>query len=481
MSLPNLLSTNFSHLQEHDEQLLRLGMLAEKYFAEDPNTSLLKLRQFAELLAQMVASRLGLFVPEESQYELLRRLQDQGILPREIAQLFSEVRRSGNSANHALTDDHRIALANLKIAWQLGLWFHRTFKNSAFKSGPFIPPTAPKDEGEELRTELARLAEALEAYQLTHEDTVQRLVRMEATLKTTQEEQLFWEQMAAEAEKAKANLEQRLAAQQVVAASQPKNLLKSYIKAANQAAESVQLDEASTRKLIDEQLRQAGWEVDSTALSYGKGARPEKGKNRAIAEWPTSSGPADYVFFVGLMPVATIEAKRQNANVSGALQQAKRYSRDFRLDAEHQSPGGAWGEYKIPFAFSANGRPYLRQLETHSGIWFCDVRRAENLSYALDGWYTPEGLISLLKRDVVVAHQSLSMQGFDYTLQLRPYQQDAIRAIEAGIEENRRELLVAMATGTGKTKTCIALIYRLLKAQRFRRVLFLGNRPREVR
>jgi type I restriction enzyme R subunit len=43
--------TNFRHLQKHDEQLLRLGLLAEKYFADDPNTCLLKLRQLAELLA----------------------------------------------------------------------------------------------------------------------------------------------------------------------------------------------------------------------------------------------------------------------------------------------------------------------------------------------------------------------------------------------------------------------------------------------
>lgn len=342
MPLPSPLPTNFSHLQEHDEQLLRLGMLAEKYFADDPNTSLLKLRQFAELLAQMVASRVGLFVPEESQFELLRRLQDQSILPREVAQLFDEIRRSGNSANHALTDDYRTALANLKIAWQLGLWFHRTFKNPTFKSGPFKPPVAPKDESAELRTELARLAQALEDYQSTHEDTVQRLTQMEATLKTTQEEQLFWEQMAAEAEQAKAQLEQRLAEQQTVAASQPRKSLKNYIQAANQAAESVQLDEASTRELIDEQLEQAGWEADSVTLNYRKGTRPEKGKNWAIAKWPTSSGPLDYVLFVGLMPIVTVEAKRQNANVSGALQQAKRYSRDFRLEAEHQSPRGGW-------------------------------------------------------------------------------------------------------------------------------------------
>ncbi len=102
MSLPPVLPpTNFAHLQEYNEQLLRLGMLAEKYFAEDPNTCLLKLRQLAELLAQMVAAQVGLFVAaDEAQYELLRRLQDQGILPREIAQLFGGIRRSGNSANH---------------------------------------------------------------------------------------------------------------------------------------------------------------------------------------------------------------------------------------------------------------------------------------------------------------------------------------------------------------------------------------------
>lgn len=139
--------TNFAHLEAHDEQLVRLGMLAERYFADDPNTALLKLRQLAELLAQLVATRVGLYTSrEEAQYDLLRRLQDQSILPREIAQLFGEIRRAGNAANHAIVGDHRTALAVLKITWQLGIWFHRTFANAGFKSGPFIPPTAPKVE-----------------------------------------------------------------------------------------------------------------------------------------------------------------------------------------------------------------------------------------------------------------------------------------------------------------------------------------------
>jgi type I restriction enzyme, R subunit len=133
-------------------------MLAERYFPDDPNTSLLKLRQLAELLAQHVAANVGEYESTgEPQYDLIRRLQDQGILPREIAQLFGEVRRAGNAASRALSGDHRTALMILKITWQLGVWFHRTFKDAAFKSGPCIPPKAPRDESEDLRAELDRL------------------------------------------------------------------------------------------------------------------------------------------------------------------------------------------------------------------------------------------------------------------------------------------------------------------------------------
>jgi type I restriction enzyme R subunit len=136
------------------------------------------------------------------------------------------------------------------------------------------------------------------------------------------------------------------------------------------------------------------------------------------------------------------------------------------------SPAGP----QVPFAFSSNGRPFLRQLATKSGVWFCDLRRPDNLSQPLDGWYTPEGLAALLKRDEAKAHEKLAKEGFDYGFALRPYQQAAIRAAETAIQTGRRELLLAMATGTGKTKTCIALIYRLLKTERFRRILFLVDR-----
>ena len=147
MAASSPLSTNFGHLEEHDPLLVQLGMLAEKYFTDDPNTCILKLRQLGESLAQHVASRVGVLgSAEESQFDLIRRLQDEGIIPREVAGLLHEIRRAGNAASHAVSGDHGTALSSLKIAWQLGLWYHRTFKNPQFKSGPFIPPSAPKEE-----------------------------------------------------------------------------------------------------------------------------------------------------------------------------------------------------------------------------------------------------------------------------------------------------------------------------------------------
>ena len=60
--------TNYGHLEQHDAQLVRLGLLAERYFPDDPNTSILKLRQLTEVLAQLVAAKVGLYTsPEEAE------------------------------------------------------------------------------------------------------------------------------------------------------------------------------------------------------------------------------------------------------------------------------------------------------------------------------------------------------------------------------------------------------------------------------
>lgn len=474
------IQSNFDVLRSYEEQLWRLGALAERYFAEDPNTCLLKLRQFSELLAQSLAARTGLYTnPEETQYELIRRLQGEGVLPKEVKQVFDQIRITGNAANHALRGDHAAALSTLKLCWQLCLWFHRTFKDANFRSGPFVPPQPPADETADLRAELAQLRQAVSNFQSQQEQVSNELQSAKTQLSSISEERGIWEQLATEADRDKARLTEQLAALQSAAQVAPAIQFKSFLQSAAAAATLVQLDEAETRRIIDEQLRQAGWEADTQTLRYGKGIRPQRGRNLAIAEWPCDGYSADYVLFQGLTPMAVVEAKRKNVDVSGALQQAKRYSRTFSASAEtllHERNWGDQTEYRIPFVFSANGRSYLRQLATKSGIWFCDLRHPENRSQALDGWYSPEGLKNLLGADEVKAHQQLANTEFNFGFPLRPYQQKAIRETEARIGQGQREILLAMATGTGKTKTCIALIYRLLKAQRFRRILFLVDR-----
>ena len=93
------------------------------------------------------------------------------------------------------------------------------------------------------------------------------------------------------------------------------------------------MNENETRKnLIDEQLNLAGWKADTQNLNYKLGTRPTLGENIAIAEYPTSSGPADYILFCGLDAIATVEAKKDSKDVPGDLIQAKRYSKDFHCN-----------------------------------------------------------------------------------------------------------------------------------------------------
>lgn len=465
-------SPNFEFLKIHASQLVRLGSLAERYFADDPNTCLIKLRQFGEVLAQLTAAKVGLYIePEEKQIELLRRLRDRGILKGETERLFHELRKAGNDATHGLVSNQRTALSGLKYARALGVWFHRVFsRDRNFDPGPFIPPPDPAVETQALKAELERLRQEVYA-SLSSAAAAQALAQAEA------QRRLAAEELAQEAEAKVQEVQNHLLQIQSQGETSSQQVIQQTIAQAQVAESQINLDERETRRLIDAQLRAAGWEVDSELLTYQNGTRPQKGKNRAISEYPTSAGRADYALFVGLQAVAVVEAKRQKTDVAeGALNQAKRYSRDYEIKGEESFSGGPWGEFKIPFVFATNGRPFLQQLRTKSGIWFCDLRRPENLRQPLSTWYSPQGLIDALKQDVDQASAKLQKEPFNYGIELRDYQIQAIQSVEAALAEGQRDLLVAMATGTGKTKTCIALVYRLLKTKRFRRVLFLVDR-----
>lgn len=408
--------------------------------------------------------------PDEKQLDLLRRLRDRGILKGDVDRLFHELRKMGNDANHALASNQRSALSGLKYAHYLGGWFHRVFSDRNFSSPPFVPPPDPAAETQTLREELAQLRQELQQ-QLSNAEAVQALAAAEAQRRIAAEE------LAQEIEAKNQELADHLAALQARAQQESTAQIEQTIAQAQAVEKTIKLDERETRRLIDAQLRAAGWEVDSEELTYPKGVRPQKGRNLAIAEWTTADGRADYALFVGLQVVAVVEAKQQSKDVSDDIDQAMRYSRGYQIKGSETLPEGApWGEFQVPFVFATNGREFLQQLRTKSGIWFRDLRRSQNLRRPLRTWYSPQGLIDLLSQDIEQAHERLKQESFAYNFGLRDYQIRAIQSVEQALESERRELLVAMATGTGKTKTCIALVYRLLKTKRFRRILFLVDR-----
>jgi type I restriction enzyme R subunit len=506
-------SPNFAFLAYHDARLVALGTQAEEHFAGDPTVTLFKLRQFAEVLAQRAAARVGLFLRgEDGLQQVIDRLWERNVIGATQRTLFHDLRRVGNAAVHEGKGDHGEALHQLRMARELAVWFQRSFgNNKKFDPGPFVPPPEPAradaplhDELRRLRDEVSARDSELRAAQLAIEDAkraaeaelAERLTAQERAEKA-REDASIWETLAndeiethrtaarAQAER-NATLEEQnkkllaeLAALQATAQAMPPVELAKTIEQASEASEKIELDEAATRKIIDHQLRAAGWEVDSERLTFENGVRPTRGKYLAIAEWPTTfegkPGWADYVLFAGLQVLAVVEAKRKHKDVPGVIPQAKRYSNGYAIQGDETlCEGSPWGTHKVPFLFATNGRPFLRQLRTKSGIWFLDARRSQNHPVPLEGWYTPQGLLDLLNQDVDDAHARLKVEpvwGID-----RDYQKNAILAVEKGLEEGKRELLIAMATGTGKTRTCIGLCYRLLKTKRFRRVLFLVDR-----
>lgn len=505
--------SNFGFLAEHDPLFVELANAAENVFSSDPNTTLIKLRQLGEALAQHLAARAGIeFNQQTSQADLIFKLQRELRLEPVVKELFHTLRIEGNKATHQFRTQHKEAIKGLMVARDLAIWFHRTFgKNtSSFKPGAFVPPQDPSAQLQQLQQNIARLKteletanEKLESNQQLSQLVAQEKAEFEALALAMDEESRTLAEQAKQQEKLLIQqqqeyenriqaLQQQLAQQDLQQQNQQKDLIR---KNTQSASKQIALTEELTRILIDQQLQEAGWQADTQVLDYRKGARPQKGKNIAIAEWPTrlissdgkqETGRADYVLFYGLTPIAVVEAKRENKNVSDAIRQSERYSRGLQISPDvipaWQLAGMtvAWpddGEshYQIPFVYSCNGRPYIKQLAEQSGTWFRDVRSPSNLKQPLDGFHTPAGLLDRLNRSKQQAEALLKNEPFGY-LKLRDYQQTAIGAVENNLSKGVREALLAMATGTGKTRTIIGLMYRFLKAERFQRILFLVDR-----
>lgn len=435
------MKSNFEFLNRYWPALAQIGETAENYLYSDPNACVFKIGLFAERLVQeiLVFEHIAEPKTDNTHANRIRILKRAGLLPHEIDNTLYLLRKTRNSAVHTGSDSVEEAQTLLSMTYNLAVWFMETYGDWGYIPQDFVMPE-----------------------EVSHPD---------------------FETLLVEQEKKIEKLSKRLAAVHTNASTKTQ---KERARQSERVSSMMNWTEAQTRCLIDEQLQKAGWEADTKNLRYSKGTRPVKGRNIAIAEWPTDSefyanGYADYAFFIGEKLVAVMDAKKASDDVASTIDvQVKDYATHIKTE-DLRYTVGTWGMYQVPFLFASNGRSYIEQLRTKSGIWFLDARSSANQPYPIRNWFSPNDLLEKLSQNIEEANETLTTADDSFMtdpsgLNLRDYQVKAINKATEAIVNGKPTALLAMATGTGKTRTVLGLIYKMLESKRFRRILFLVDR-----
>lgn len=217
------------------------------------------------------------------------------------------------------------------------------------------------------------------------------------------------------------------------------------MRTANQSPEQIARDQ------IDERLAEAGWRVQTKeALDFSAGV------GIAVREFPTDTGPADYVLFVNRRAVGVIEAKPKDwgHKITTVEDQSAGYAEAKLKWVNNQEP--------LPFVYESTG------VITR----FTDRRDPKPRSREVFTFPRPETMAEWLSKPRSLRARVNDIPTLDPT-GLRDCQIAAIQNLEKSFREDRPRALVQMATGSGKTFTAITSVYRLLKFADAKRVLFL--------
>lgn len=281
--------SNFEFLNSHFPVLANFGELAEKYLYSDSNSCLMKLGMIGETIVNLCFTYDRIPLPQDNTAaNRINGLFREGMITRDLKDVLHALRISRNKATHENYASVENGKTLLQMAYSLCEWFMQTYGDWNYQNQPFVMPP--------------EIAEPISS--------------------DKQSEQAQEEKLIKEAE--------RTAAATPIIEKETRK--KQSGKAASQRVKS----EAETRYLIDEQLRKVGWEADTELLRYSKGTRPAKGRNIAIAEWPTDStvgnrGYVDYALFVDMQMVAAVEAKAVHKDIPSVIDyQCKDYSRNIR-------------------------------------------------------------------------------------------------------------------------------------------------------
>ncbi|WP_171653859.1 DEAD/DEAH box helicase family protein [Paenibacillus foliorum] len=421
--------SNFKFLSVKWPVLANLGEIAERNLHHDPNTTIFKLRLYGEQLVGAIFAYEGKQEPRpNNQVTKINFLYSCGIIPEAIYNFLNDIRKKGNEAAHEGHDSKQDATDLLRATLQLSIWFFRTYEDDQFQPLTFIEPIKVQSS-----TELKKQLDDLTTSN-THQINLLKEKLDELRLREVSKEETILRR-----------------ARSIVALS------------------AIRLTEKDSRKLIGEQLTKLGWFCPEE--SYSQGARPTEGINSAIAKWPLNDKyMADYALFLGTKLVAFIDTKSQGRDPYSQLGRIiKNATNVIRRDTEDFVTLN--NDNLIPFVFAANGL-----LKINSGIWFYDTRKNTNIPRIISSWYSPQGFIDLLRVDKDLSVKRLEHESIDYLSDFRDYQIKAIKKIEEALLESRNNLLVNMASGTGMTRMAVGLIYRLLKTEIFKRILFLVDR-----
>lgn len=334
------------------------------------------------------------------------------------------VQQAGNTAVHS---DKRVSAADaaqvVKELHHILYWFYRSYstqrpvQNQLFDAGN-IPQTVAID---------AKLVQ----------QSAKQLRELESKL---QEKDRAAEQALAEKEQQNTALRDELKALQ--------DKLAALKQQSAQTPDSHDYSEAETRKyLIDQLLREAGWDPQGPNVpEYEVTGMPN----------PKGLGYVDYVLWGDNgLPLAVVEAKRTTVDPKTGRTQAELYA-----GCIEQMHG------QRPLIYYTNGYQ----------LWFWDDKRYP--PRLVQGYHTKDEMQRLIDRRALAAN-ALHDTDIDTSIAGagRPYQLQAIRSVAEQFEQHRqRKSLLVMATGTGKTRTVIALVDVLMRAGWVKNVLFLADR-----
>ncbi|MDO5499316.1 MAG: DEAD/DEAH box helicase family protein [Propionibacteriaceae bacterium] len=388
---------------------------AESYLSSDPRSACFYSRRVVEKVVGYLYDVLSLQIPYRN--DLAAKISDTGFnarVPRTITEKLTAIRRVGNTAVHDARQIRAdVGLTVLRELFHVVVW--TSYHHSPAPTAvPLHAQFDPKLAAQAAPLSRAEVAQLAEKFKEQDEAYARQLAEKDDRL------------VAHEAEIAE--LKAQIAAAQAAAAPDTRDY-----------------DEAAARDLfIDVLLREAGW-------SLGE----ERDREYPVTGMPNTEGKGfvDYVLWgTDGLPLAVVEAKRTAKSAEVGQQQAKLYA-----DCLEQEFG------RRPVIFYTNG--YEHRIWDDAGGY---------PPREIQGFYTRDELELMIQRRQTRLPLSSAQTNTD--IAGRPYQVRAIKAVGDAFDRKQREALLVMATGSGKTRTAIALVDLLQTANWIKRVLFLADR-----